>query len=273
MTTYDVVVVGAGLFGSVIAEALRGLRQAVLVIDDQRPGAGSGPAACLMKPSWFSGLGSSVSTPALELLDKLYGLRQISFNVLAGKAQVYWCDPRTILKGANVIASVKRLHRAAVGWEVVTAANIYQTTTVVVAAGIWSPLLATIEGKLVGQAGMACLWPDAKIDPPFIRVWAPYRQLTVFNRGDGLWAGDSSAVRMDKWSDGRAVQVEERCSSAVSEIVTGAPKRLFGVRPYSTMSPCYLKQPRPGLWVATGGAKNGTIAAAWCASQLMKALS
>jgi hypothetical protein len=38
------------------------------------------------------------------------------------------------------------------------------------------------------------------------------------------------------------------------------------------MKPCYLAEVRPQLWVATGGAKNGTLAAAWCAHELVQKL-
>jgi glycine/D-amino acid oxidase-like deaminating enzyme len=49
---------------------------------------------------------------------------------------------------------------------------------------------------------------------------------------------------------------------------------LTGLRPYVPgAKPCVLAEPHPGLWVVTGGAKNGTAAAGWAARKLSEALS
>lgn len=265
---HDVIVIGAGLFGSTIAAAFRKQGRGVLVIDDAREGAGSKPAACLMRPSWFSSLGKDVYEPALALLDDLYTVRDITFKVLRASVGVHWCDPAKILQPPTVKDSIRKLERFGSHWIARGKHLDYEAKLVVVAAGYWSPLLAAVDGGLVGQAGMACLWPGESIEEPFIKVWAPYKQITAFNRGDGLWAGDSNSVRVDRWGETDCAATERRVSEAVG--ATARPKRLFGIRPYTKEKPCYLKQPQKGLWVATGGAKNGTLAAGWCASQLIK---
>lgn len=267
---FDVIVVGAGLFGSVTAMALRREGRKVLVIDDKRPDSGSVPAACLMRPSWLSKLGKDVYNPALALLDRQYGLQDIKFQTLVGPVNVHWIPPQQILRSPDRIAKVLRVTAGSRPWVVVKDGESIFAKKVVVAAGIWSSLLAQIDGKFFGQAGMACLWPGEEIKKPFIQVWAPYKQVTAFNRGDGLWAGDSNAIRWDNWTEKYATQTVHRCREAVN--LGATPTRLFGVRPYSSESPCYLKEAGPNVWVATGGAKNGTVAAAWCAHQLVKRL-
>lgn len=265
---HDVIVIGAGLFGSVIAAAFRSRGEDVLVIDDNRTGSGSKPAACLMRPSWFSSLGKEVYKPSLELLDQLYGVKDLPFKTAVGTVSVHWCNPVSILKGFDLRDTVRKISPSGKSWRVELPRRMETAKCVVVAAGIWSQILAPVEGGLVGQAGMACLWPKERLEQPFIKVWAPYKQISAFNRGDGLWVGDSNSVRMDKWSPVYVKATEQRCSSAVK--LTSAPVQLYGVRPYSSMKPCYLKETKPGLWVATGGAKNGTLAAGWCASELLK---
>ncbi len=149
-------------------------------------------------------------------------------------------------------------------------------STVVAATGIWTKLLFS-EIDVVGQGGVAWLWPKAKTAIPRITPWAPYKQLVRFNRGDGLWAGDGTSLRNLDYASKIASRI--RCQRFVEEdkSVTGKltpPIALMGYRPYvKDAKPCFLKQVRPGFWVATGGAKNGTLAAGWCADQMVRALS
>lgn len=265
--SYDVIVIGAGLFGSTVAAAFRKEKRKVLVLDDDRPHSGSKPAACLLKPSWFHSLGNAVYEPALAMLDDLYHVRDLRFWVGVKYTTVHWCDPKKILIGADKKAKVAAIKKAERGW-VVLADQEYAARLVVVAAGTWTGELLALSGTHYGQAGLACLWPDKKIARPFVRVWAPYRQITAFDRGDGVWVGDSSAIRASNWTPKHAQEVEQRCAAAVKFQTN--PKRLFGIRPYADMKPCYLKEEQPGLWAATGGAKNGTLAAGWCASELLR---
>jgi glycine/D-amino acid oxidase-like deaminating enzyme len=274
MSSADVVIVGAGLFGSIIAKALRVEGHRVITIDEECLGAASKPAACLMKPSWFSSLGKAVYDPALQLLDELYGVQQVTFK--AGKllAKVHWCSPASILQRADRLEHVSRLTQVGRKWRVTldTSGTFLTAPTVIVAAGIWTEDLVPVEGGMTGLAGVAYLWPEQHIHEPFVRVWAPYRQLVAFNRGDGLWVGDGTAIKEENWTSDRERVCYQRCSKAVG-LFREQPDQLFGVRPYVKQKPCYLKEAEPGLWVATGGAKNGTLAAAWCASEIVKALA
>lgn len=273
-TSADVLVIGAGLFGNIIAKTLRRDRHEVLVVDAGFAGSGSKPAACLMKPSWFSSLGKDVYDPALALLDELYGIQDVQFKVGRMRTSVHWCQPRQILQKADVAAHVFRIEHGASGrWTVDAKGGLrFTANKVIVAAGIWTENLVPVEGGVQGLSGIAFLCPTEHIDEPFVKVWAPYRQLVAFNRGDGLWVGDGTAVKY--WKPERADSCRTRCMQAVGFEPKSDPIPLFGVRPYVEQKPCYLAEAKkPGLWVATGGAKNGTLAAAWCASELTKALS
>lgn len=282
---YDAIVVGAGLFGSIITAELRKRDLSVLVIDDHRPTSGSKPAACLMKPSWYAGLGEDVARPSLELLERHYGVHSISFKVSLAKANVLWCEPAVILGATQPwYGSVSHVEAVPGGWQVRAAPLgadqeelVCSARLVVVAAGIWTPHLVPVDGGLKGQAGLAFLWPGLELEQPFIDPWAPYRQLVAFNRGDGLWVGDGSAIKEENWNQARTDMIFDRCSKAIArdecdDVQNGRAIGLYGVRPYSAMKPCYLKEEEPGLWVATGGAKNGTIAAGWCAHQISSSL-
>lgn len=272
---HDVIVVGAGLFGSVIAASLRGQGMDVVVIDDARVGAGSKPAACLMKSGWFAGLGKEIYEPALRELDILYGVKDLNFRIGPGHATVHWVAPSSILIGADHDARVDSLTPINGGWEVMTSwildRHPLYARRVVLATGVWANELSPIAVDVKGQAGMAFLYPEERIDEPFISPWAPYRQLVAFNRGDGLWVGDGTSIKHENWSSEHAKVCEERARKYVP--VTSKPTRLFGIRPYAKEKPCILREQMPGLWVASGGAKNGTLAAGWCGHRLGVELS
>jgi glycine/D-amino acid oxidase-like deaminating enzyme len=271
-SSVDVAVVGAGLFGSIIAAALRRAKASVLTIDPYLPEAGSPPAACLMKPSWFSSLGKSVYEPSLRLLDELYGTQSVRFQVGRLFTEVVWCPPNKILQPADKHYRVRRIQRAGSYWELDVGEQLplLKVRRVVVAAGVWTPTLVSVEGGVTGLAGVAYLWPSKTIERPFVKVWAPYRQLVAFNRGDGVWVGDGTSIKRFNWTAEREVNCYDRCQRAVGYEDRGV-KRLFGMRPYVNQKPCYLKEHHPGFWVATGGAKNGTLAAGWCASEIVNA--
>lgn len=271
----DAIVIGAGLFGSVIAAQLRSQGRSVTIIDNQEPAAGSRPAACLMKPSWFSSMGADVTRPSLELLDRLYGVHDIKFSVgKVAPVTVHWCNPAKILSEKFVNGTVYSIVNDNVYYRPAGGSGLCEISAplIVVAAGIWSTTLVPIEGGLKGQAGMALLFTEQAVDKPFIQPWAPYRQLVAFNRGDGLWVGDGSAINHENWTKQREQDILYRCQKATANV--GHPekgmKKLFGIRPYTKEKPCYLKELYSGLWVATGGAKNGTISAGWCAHEISR---
>ena len=272
----DAIIIGGGLFGSIIAKELQAKGREVVIIDCDKPDAGSKPAACLMKPSWFSSLGKEISEPSLELLDRHYGVKDIKFKLPNRfHATVHWVDPQLVLDKDYIAGEVYAItpeygfgHLVSFRTKGSDKHLQLEAPLVVVAAGVWSADIVPIEGGLQGQAGMAFLWPENTIEDPFVSPWAPYRQLVAFNRGDGLWVGDGTAIKHENWTEDRALTSLARCGKAVN--LSTPPKKLYGIRPYTKRKPCYLEEVSPGLWAATGGAKNGTIAAGWCAHEIAR---
>ena len=264
----DAIVVGAGLFGSIITAKLRSEGREVMLLDGEAGFAGSGPAACLMKPSWFSSLGKDVYEPALRVLDDLYVVEEVEFQLRAAKGlnvkrgSVNWVPHAKILEPGRY----KRawITRVAPG-RVHTQRECYEAPLVVVAAGIWTEELLP-QFKQQAQKGIAFLYRNSSIALPFIQPWAPYKQLVAFNRGDGLWVGDGTAIKAENWTTEREEHSLQRCRDAVGNRMNEEPEMLIGIRPYAKgHKPCLLEEVQPGLWVASGGAKNGTLAAGYCA--------
>lgn len=278
-----VAVIGAGIFGSVVAAALRKDGHTVTVLDAMKEGSGSKPAACLMKTSWFSSMGKDKYEPSLRLLDDLYGVQDIPFSVLGPvKATVHWCDPEKILQQPNWHSEVHSVMRTASGWLLHTTTGELSADVVVVAAGIWSNSLVglpELAPGLVGRAGVSFRWHDMQIENPFINPWAPYRQLVGFNISKtDVWVGDGTAIKPDNWTSDREAVSYARCANAIGRAgfgdrEVGRVSPLYGIRPYlSDAKPCLVQERLPGLWINTGGAKNGTIAAGWAAHVIREAL-
>jgi len=271
MAKYDVAIVGGGLFGSIIARAARARGANVALIDKGEKNWGSGPAACLIKPSWVSGLGHQVVDPAMALLNRLYKVESIDFKVGPLMQKVWWVDPASILAESRVYDDVINISRG----QVLGLHDTYEADMIINAAGIWTDRLlppGVPKSGVTSRAGVAFLFPEAKIEQPFISPWAPYRQLVAFNRGDGLWVSDGTAIKPENLTDERIQESYVRCLKAVDRHVSIADRmtKLVGNRPYvSGAKPCYLRYHDDWLAVVTGGAKNGTLAAAWAASQII----
>lgn len=280
----DAIIIGGGLFGQVAAAELRRLGLEVAVIDSKEPRAGSRPAACLMKPSWFASMGRDKYEPALKTLDQLYGIEDVMFKVTGAplKATVHWVRPHKILVDTDVIqGKVVDLKRNPEGGFTATLDKWPEGITApvcVVAAGVWTnELLGMLGGvnnvpKLSGRAGAAFIW-KGHIES-FISPWAPYRQIVGFNRAqDEVWVGDGTAIKPENLNEEALRTSLGRCSRYSALEPTAHVAAQIGIRPYTPEAkPAWLDSPEKGLWVVTGGAKNGTIAAGWCAHAIGRAV-
>jgi glycine/D-amino acid oxidase-like deaminating enzyme len=270
----DVIIIGGGLFGSIIAKTLSERYKNILVIDRDEPLAGSKAAGCLMKPGWFSGFTQKQVDDSLAHLDKLYGVETKEFKLNLGKTKVHWCDPDKILKDntfTRVKGNVLKVNEASVKAEVDGTVRNFYGSLIIVAAGFWTAELIDVP-KIQGKRGVS-FRTFGRVDP-FIHVWAPYRQIVGFNiKSDTVWIGDGNAINHENWHKKPNVELsKERCFKALEDHgadTTVRYRTIEGIRPYiKDAKPCYYERPRRNLFVVTGGAKNGTIAAAWAALRI-----
>lgn len=287
MFQVDTLIIGGGLFGKIAADALSAEGRSTMIVDESHSQAGSKPAACLMKPSWFSSLGPEVYEPSLRLLDDLYGVRNLKFSVgKAVPATVHWVDPKKVLTVTDKIRFLKAFHDGQfwhcdleyLSEHFAAKHGTVLARNVIVAAGIWSnEVLSKFKGVqyrvegLTAQYGVSFYVPG-QISRPFIRPWAPYRQLVAFNiEDDTVWVGDGTALKeLDR---DRLEQCWDRCLDALGHEVPDVFSYRIGARPYvKKVKPALLEDLQRGLYIATGGAKNGTLAAGWCASKLKEML-
>lgn len=276
---HDVAIVGGGIFGQVTAAHLRRTGRSVLVIDDARPGAGSPPAGCVVRPSWLMGKMSRAEVErCLGLLDALYGLREVKFKLspTPGSVTCHRVETRQILEGHKcATGKVEKIGENFVTWDVGDSSLRASTETrhVVVATGIWAQELCPWAPKVQPRWGWSFRGPP--VAEPRIHLWAPYRQVVSFNMDDGRsWMGDGSALV--KPTEAHRLKAEKRCF--LHSATTGGtflPETRSGARPYlpGLARPAYLERGPDGVWCLTGGGKNGLAAAAWAAMELERRLT
>jgi hypothetical protein len=271
-----VIVVGAGLFGSIAAAYARRRGFAVDVIDRREETAGSRAAACLMKPGWMSGLPKQDVANGLALLDELYGLQSVDFklklSVLEKRESIHWVHPSKMLL-PNIVtidANVKDLKHYSDSVEVVT--EVGNTTVlrsadfVLLACGAWGNELFRDMPPIRSLVGMSYKY-RGQLKDNIIQAWAPYKQTVAFNISDDVvWAGDGQAILKQNWKLKHIADSRERCADALAHNteVGHIPRvfeQTFGERPYIKGYSGFFAQ-HGRVFVSNGGAKNGTIIAA-----------
>ncbi len=283
----DVIVVGAGIVGATIAEALRKFKnRQVLVIDDGKPLSGTKASGGSIKPSKLTGLSETELNPILDTLLNLFGYQKETFELRPVRKLLKYDIYQ--LNMVNVFNIEKKLGRVI---------NIGSTND-------GKPgVLAIIDGEemfipcnlLIIAAGMGCIQilPEifskntltakkgvsfrfkGTIKQAFVKTWLPYKQVTVHNfyTKDGwqIWGCDGSALKPENWPTSRTDECLQRISRELNpqhELLAVTP----GLRSFhqAKAKPCYFEQVYQNVYVATGAGKFGSISAGWAANRIME---
>jgi glycine/D-amino acid oxidase-like deaminating enzyme len=274
----DTVIVGAGKFGRVIANTIRHYlpQHKILLVDDAQPLAATKCSGGLIYPPWVTMMSRGTMEEGLRLLEHIYGLEKIELmfeGAKPRKVEAYHVpidkvmdDPRLAIYHSKVVRVEP--------YGVVTTGNVeISARNVIVTAGAWCGELVKVPG-LYGKRGVSFVWPGQV--EGFIRPWAPYKQIVAHKHNDNqFWAGDGTAIITENWTEERQTATEQRVSKAVNRQVHHAIIQQ-GIRPVITgvtgNKPCYFKQLKNGIIIATGAGKSGMIASAWAAQKVMKVL-
>lgn len=267
---YDLIVIGAGVFGSIMARNAVDKGLSVVVIDDRRPMNGSSPSGFLMKPSWMTFFNQKEINGLFDDLDKLYGVSPIKFKMWPLKKTVtaQHVNRSAVLEDPHVTYledTVTAINQGVVACKKGT----YAARHIVVAAGIWSAQLIDVPG-LYGKQGVSFLYPGEV--EAFIKPWAPYKQVVAHasHLPNNFWIGDGTAIKTENWTQLREDETHSRCARSVKRTIHHKVLKQRGIRPFvkGGPKPCYYKR-HDNIWVVTGGGKNGTIAAIWAANQFL----
>jgi glycine/D-amino acid oxidase-like deaminating enzyme len=274
MTTRSkVLVVGAGLFGSIISTHARSRGFDVTVIGEPRRYEASPAAGCVLSPNWLSSLSAAQIEQAYAVLGEHYVLHDMKFRTSLLSFKAKRIDPASILVAPDVQARVVNVRDGAVDY---VQDGVAQTAsgTVVVAAGVWSRELVPGMPPIRGLYGASLRFPG-QMDAT-LNVYAPYRQSVGFNIQPGtVWFGDGSALIQKTWEKERIARIAKTTERASQ--MFGAPlvsaEVAEGARPYvEGHKGGYLNWVAEQLVVSTGGAKNGTVLAALHAHLIVERL-
>ena len=278
MAQKTAIVVGAGVFGCVIAATLRDLGISVQVFDDRRPMDGSTPSGFLMKPSWITMMPKEDLEDGFALLDRLYGITDIQLKMwplkkmvtahhLSRQAVLY--PPNMVFRRKSVIGINFQDHTVVVAHNPVEEYADY----IVIAAGVWTNDIFGLEiPGLYGKRGISFIYKG--VIKPFIKPWAPYKQVVAHqhDKPGEFWVGDGTAIKTENWTIQRQRQTQNRVMRAIGPRYD-SPVIQHGIRSFVKDSkPCYFKKIARRTWTVAGGGKNGTIAAAWAANRLAREL-
>ena len=292
---HDVLVIGAGFWGTAIALALRQAGREVLCLDSAEKGAASPVAAGLVRQTTLESLEHKRPAPwwSVEHSHACHeflrtGCRQgwvsrcperilSSFCPQGRPRQDLWCtDVARLLSRAQPQAGrVVSLVRSPDCWTAHTDEQAVEARQVVVAAGFLSDrLLAASRLSVLGllpMPGSALLAPTPRplLEAVTLAFRLPgdsrTRTATALPWGPGqIRAGDTVEPQ-------EPLQLTRLASLLESLGAVGPTTRLWGIRPHLPSLQVELIQ--PDLVVASGGRRNGLATAAGAALRVVQLLA
>jgi hypothetical protein len=272
----NVVIVGAGLFGSIAAHLARQAGHTVTVVDSGEAYAASKASGCVLAPSWLASIPKEQVTEALGVLGSEYALHDLAFDCSVRGHKVPKQFRAQRVNPADVLLKPDDNRKVlSVGdGEVTFVDRTKLRGTVLVAAGMGCAELLPGMPKMRGLWG-ASLWSlGEQIDAARLDVYAPYRQAVAFNIDrKRVWMGDGTALIQRTWDATAPERIATTKDRAQDYMGLKLAKTVVvsGARPYVIDHKAgYFAQVHPKTWVSTGGAKNGTILAAWQALRFLK---
>lgn len=270
MAKKNVIIVGAGLFGSIAATMARQRGHQVTVIDNKEKYAASKASGCVLAPSWLTSIPRDEQEVAMNVLKGLYTVHDVPFGNLTGKLfKAQAVHPDDILVKPDVEGTVHEVASGIVHLNMGGGATHLRAGVILVAAGIWSEKLISMP-PIKGLYGCSLRLWGVRLEQPFIKVYAPYRQAVGYNlpRNKEAWFGDGTALVEKTWMKEEAKRiadtVERFYSMSKMPVPANRIRARVGARPYvEGYKAGYFAKAGDRLWVSTGGAKNGTVLAAW----------
>lgn len=280
MAKHEIVVVGNGLFGSIAATFARLEGHQVTVVSDERAYSASKASGCVLAPTWLNSMSKESVNDAMAVLRALYTVIPVEFfsNVFNKTFKASRINPKSILVKPDVAGVVTAVGNGFVNVrDSEGGADRKLRGKVLLATGAWTPDLVPDMPKMKGLWGAALRIPG-QLEEPRISVYAPYRQAVAFNiDAKTVWMGDGTALIGKTWdSDGdtRVARTIGRANELFNLEASASNTRvIIGVRPYVEGHKAgYYARLHTNTWVSTGGAKNGTVLAAWHAFSFLKEL-
>lgn len=277
MAKRNIIIVGAGLFGSIAATLCSRAGHNVTVVDERRMYAASLASGCVLAPSWLSSLSKEDVATAMGVLGELYPIHDVDFGTALGaKFKAKRVNVEDVLVEPDVRALATEVGDGFVRYTNAEGKSVKLQGVVLVAAGIWCKELVPDMPDVTGLYGCS-LTVRGQLQEPRISVYAPYRQAVGFNKDrKTIWFGDGSALIQKTWAAERLQRIQatkDRATKTMGITVTSGARVVEGARPVvAGHKSGYFRQVSPKLFISTGGAKNGTVLAALQARKFLEAL-
>jgi len=287
---FDVIIVGAGLFGCMTAKLLRANNFDVLLIDSEDQYSASKCAIGIYKEGWVNGF-KEVYQQSKEVLisfDLIEELEFANMNVVldeASKKEMFEqllhikCDD--ILNEKRMKAEVINVFNDEVTYDVECGVRIKSIAKicVVVAAGYKNPeLLKEYQAQTIENYWGAILKVNKKIDCNRIFQWAPYRQAVLLKTSEDTFLfGDGTKVKnhesrtdMVEKVSARMVQHLQKItqSSDISKI-TGSKEGIRPILPKSEKGNFFKVVDRKLISI-TGGGKSSSMVCGYVAKKVFE---
>lgn len=289
----NVIVVGGGLFGSVITKVLRSRGVEVTVIDSDDKLAGWKAAGIVLVPSRIpmtlnaairkeydpeSTYTKPERTAGVNLLRALYpghrAVELVSDNALR-TVPAYVFSPAEVIVEPDIDGEVVQVQGNMV---MVKYANgdmqAFPADAVIVAAGYQTKkLLPALD--IVPRVGVSFVWPGQLRNEAFDRMKYPGEAIVGINQNRfEAWGEDGIRAAPHLLKPEREARTKERIAARLGLNPEEAIRRNIGVRPQVKGCPRGLvKELEPGLWVSTGGCAQGIFMAALHAVVIAEALA
>lgn len=278
----EVAVVGAGVMGATVAQALRAIDTEVLVIDKNDVESGSIPCGGLMKPSRFTELDDKQYGKVVDIMERLFrthkeqmiikpsgnllkvDIRNVSMDSIFGIDKIYGNVKNICTEKAELI------YEDSAGDFVKVKAKML--ILAMGAGGIdFFDNLFHKKGLVMKRGFSFHLSPFDTEN--FVKFWAPYKQITIHktvHAGENIvWAGDGSALTLPSWYDGRIDEAWKRIQKEVPDDVT-VLRMVKGIRVFHRKEkPCYLHKINKA-WFVSGAGKMGLISAGYSALHILE---
>lgn len=280
----DVIIIGAGLIGSMAAKLLRKNNYSVLIVDSEQQFAASKCAFGVWKKGWINKELKPLVDEGMDLLQEVCGpVQEIEFyNPVKQKTiKMNFVDPKKIIEKADMFVHVHRIinnevHGSSSFYENYGDIKLKAKKAIFVAAGVYTSWLVNHPtDAYYGEVFRVEPYADGNLTYD----WAPYKQAILLKTNDRYLFGDGSSVKnpdvrtFDFRKFSQRIQEHLENIAEYNSGIKPEQEKLAGYRPYlKERNHQYFKKHRDGLYSATGTAKNTTILCGHIAKQLLKSI-
>ncbi len=280
----DVIIIGAGLVGSMTAKVLRDEGYSVRIFDSREKLSGSKCASGVWKEGWVNPKIKERVEEGLGTLQKYANIQLLDFyNRDNGKTEeMFYVDWSEICNEDYVDAKVFEVKNKKIEYIPTDSETDWTDEAkyaVLICAGAFTDKILSESGY--APIGIDAYWGNllvldgANMKMSVVKTWAPYKQIVALRYKDqGMKFSDGSTVKNPKPDDDRCDKVEARLLQHLEDTFPNLPDTLgvtyyTGLRPYlQDKSINFINTHDKNLFSATGGAKNTIILCGYFAQKL-----